>query len=94
LGGTILGQFMIKKILLSIDLSETTDLALDFGFDLAIKYSNEILIVCVPTTFPKSIVYSEMLLTPRVQSSIWNGFKHFVKKILSNSLQKKKKLDH
>lgn len=85
---------MINKILVAIDGSETADLALDFGFDLAIKYSAEVVIVSVLDTISKSLVYRGMLFTPKSTVKYLEELEAFYEKVLSDALQKQKTLKH
>lgn len=81
---------MITKILVAIDGSETADLALDFGFDLTIKYSAEVMIVSVLDTISKSLVYRGMLFTPASTVKYLEELEAFYEKVLSDALQKQK----
>ena len=55
---------MINKILVAIDGSKTADKALDFGFDLAAKYSADVLVVSVFDVIPTSLVAHGMVFSP------------------------------
>ena len=83
---------MINKILVAIDGSETAELALDFGFDLAIKYSAEVMIVSVLDTISKSLIYRGMLFTPTSTVKYLEELEAFYEKILSDALQKQNQL--
>ena len=74
---------MIEKILVPIDGSEPANRALDFALDLAQKYSAEILILSVLQfdAFP-----------PDVKGVIYESLETFHKKVLSDALEKARKV--
>ena len=55
---------MFHKILVAIDGSKTADRALEFGFDLATKYSAEIVVVSVFDVISMALVARGMVFTP------------------------------
>jgi len=55
---------LIKKILVPIDGSQSADHALDFGLDLAEKYSAEVMIATVFDSPRPSLVAKGMLYAP------------------------------
>ena len=52
---------VFTKILVAIDSSKTSDLALNYALDLAIKYEAEVMIVSVLDTISKSLISRGML---------------------------------
>ncbi len=75
-------EIMIQKILVPIDGSEPANRALEFAFDLAQKYSAEILVLTVvqPGKFPPEIMYTYL-----------EGANAFHQKVLAEALEKAKK---
>jgi nucleotide-binding universal stress UspA family protein len=78
---------MIRKILVSVDGSEHADRALDFALDLAQKYSSEILILTV-VNYDMAFASDD----PRLFEVYKNGVDVFHKKVLSDALEKAKKI--
>ncbi len=74
---------MIQKILVPIDGSESSKRALNFAFDLAQKYSAEILVLTV-------VEYG--FAAPEVADKYFEGLKAFHEKVLSESLEEAKKI--
>ena len=89
---TIWGIALINKILIAIDGSKTADLALDFGLDLAAKYSAEALIVSVLDTVSSSLVARGMVFTPTSTTKYLKELEAFHKKVLAKALSKAKKM--
>lgn len=83
---------LIKKILFSIDGSQTADHALDFGLDLANKYSAEIMIVSVFESPRSSLVVKGMLYAPTSTENYLKSVRDFHEKILLEALNKVKKI--
>ena len=82
---------MIKKILFSIDGSQSADYALDFGLDLARKYSAEVMIVSVFDSPRSSLVVKGMLYSPTSTEKSLKKLRNFHEKILLEALKKTKK---
>ena len=82
---------MIKKILVAIDGSQSADHALDFGLDLAEKYSAEVLMATVFDSPQPSLVVKGMLYTPTSTENHLKKLKDFHEKILLDALNKAKK---
>ena len=82
---------MIKKILVAIDGSQSADHALDFGLDLAEKYSAEVLMATVFDSPQPSLVVKGMLYTPTSTENHLKKLKNFHEKILLDALNKAKK---
>ena len=83
---------MINKILVAIDGSETADLALNFGLDIATKYSAEVLIISVFDTISQSLVSQGMLYAPNSITKYLEELEAFHKRVLVEALKKEKKL--
>ena len=83
---------MINKILVAIDGSETADLALNFGLDIAIKYSAEVLIISVFDTISQYLVSQGMLYAPNSITKYLEELEAFHKKVLVEALKKGKKM--
>lgn len=81
---------LINKILVAIDGSETAYLALDFGLDLAKKYSSEVLIVTVFDAISRSLVSRGMLFTPTSTTKYLEELEEFHEKLLDKALKKSK----
>ena len=77
---------------MAIDGSKTADLALDFGFDLASKYSAEVTVISVLDTVSKSLIYSGMLYAPDSTTKYLEELELFYKKILADAIRKKEKM--
>jgi nucleotide-binding universal stress UspA family protein len=84
-------MLVFKKILVAIDGSKTADLALDFGLDLATKYSAEVLVVSVLDTISKSLIYSGMLYAPDSTAKYLEELEAFYERALAEALKKKEK---
>ena len=82
---------LIKKILFSIDGSQSADYALDFGLDLARKYSAEVMIVSVFDSPRSSLVVKGMLYAPTSTENYLKKLRDFHEKILLEALKKTKK---
>ena len=83
---------MIKKILVSIDGSQSADHALDFGLDLAGKYSAEVMIATVVDSPSSSLVVKGMLYAPTSTENYLKKLRTFHEKILLEALDKTKKI--
>jgi nucleotide-binding universal stress UspA family protein len=83
---------MIKKILFSIDGSQSADHALDFGLDLAMKYSAEVTIVSVFDSPQSSLVVKGMIYAPNSTENYLKKLRDFHEKILLEALKKIKKV--
>ena len=84
---------LIKKILFAIDGSQSADHALDFGLDLARKYSAEVMIISVVDSPPSSLVVKGMLYAPTSTENYLKKLRDFHGKILSEALNKTKKIN-
>ena len=73
---------MIKKILIAIDGSQSADHALNFGIDLAEKYSAEVLIATVLNSPEPSLVVKGMFFIPNTTEEYMKKLRKFHKKIL------------
>ena len=83
---------MIKKILLAIDGSQSADHALDFGLDLAMKYSAEVMIISVIDSPQSSLVVKGMLYAPTSTQKYLKKLRDFHEKILLEASNKTKKI--
>ena len=83
---------MSNKILVAIDGSETADLALNFGLDIATKYSAEVLIISVFDTISQYLVSQGMLYAPNSITKYLEELEAFHKKVLVEALKKGKKM--
>ena len=83
---------MIKKILVSIDGSQSADHALDFGLDLSGKYSAEVMIATVVDSPSSSLVVKGMLYAPASTENYLKKLRTFHEKILLEALNKTKKI--
>ena len=83
---------MIKKILVAIDGSQSADHALDFGLDLASKYSAEVMIATVFDSPQPSLVIKGMLYAPTSTENYLKKLGNFHEKILIEALNKTKKI--
>lgn len=79
---------MIKKILVPIDGSEHANRALEFAFDLAQKYSAEILVLTVAQYGMVSLEAIGLYYT-----QYFEEIKTFHEKLLSETLEKAKKIE-
>ena len=84
---------MIKKILFAIDGSQSADNALDFGLDLAMKYSAEVMIVSVIDSPQSSLVVKGMIYAPASTENYLKKLRDFHKQILLEAQNKTKKID-
>ena len=82
---------MIKKILIAIDGSQSAEHALNFGLDLAKKYSAEVMITTVLDSPEPSLVAKGMFYAPNSTEEYLNQLKKFHKKILLDARNKSKK---
>ncbi len=78
--------------MIAIDGSKTADSALNFGLDLATKYSAEVLIVSVLDTVSSSLVARGMVFTPTSTTKYLEELEAFYKKVLEKALRNAKKL--
>ena len=78
-------------MLVSIDGSQSADHALDFGLDLAGKYSAEVMIATVFDSPRPSSVLKGMLYAPISTEKYLKKFRDFHEKILLEALNKTKK---
>lgn len=83
---------MFHKILVAIDGSKTADVALEFGFDLATKYSAEVVIVSVFDVISLSLVARGMVFTPTGTTKYLEELKAFHEKVLLDAVKKAKKV--
>ena len=83
---------LIKKILFAIDGSQSADHALNFGLDLARKYSAEVMIATVFDSPQPSLVVKGMLYTPTSTENYLKKFKAFHERILLDALNKAEKI--
>ena len=83
---------MIKKILFAIDGSQSADHALDFGLDLAMKYSAEVMIISVIDSPQSSLVVKGMLYAPTSTQKYLKKLRDFHEKILLEASNKTKKI--
>jgi nucleotide-binding universal stress UspA family protein len=84
---------VFSKILVAIDGSETSDLALDYAYDLAIKYGAEVLIVSVLDTISKSLISRGMLFAADSTTQYLEELEQFYKRILGEALEKEKEVN-
>jgi len=82
---------LINKILVAIDGSKTADKALDFGLDLAAKYSAEVLVVSVFDVISKSLVARGMVFSPAGTTKYLEELEAFHSHVLVDALVKAKK---
>lgn len=82
---------MIDKILVAIDGSKTADKALVFAFDLAAKYSADILVVSVFDVISTSLVARGMVYAPTGTSKYLEELEAFHEKVLVDAAKKAKK---
>ena len=78
--------------MVAIDGSVTAELALDFGLDLAVKYSAEVLVVSVFDVISTSLVARGMVFTPTSTTKYLEELEAFHRKILVEAVEKAKKL--
>jgi nucleotide-binding universal stress UspA family protein len=81
---------LIKKILVAIDGSETTNRILDFTFDLALKYSAKIFIISVMDVVSLSLVAQGIMYTPVATTQYLEDLEKFHKKVLNQATMKAK----
>ena len=79
---------LFNKILIAVDGSETADKALDFGFDLAKKYSAEIVVVSVFDVISTSLVAQGMVFTPTGTTKYLEELEAFHEKVLDEAVKK------
>jgi nucleotide-binding universal stress UspA family protein len=77
--------------LVAIDGSKTADKALDFGLDLAAKYSAEVLVVSVFDVISTSLVARGMVFSPAGTTKYLEELEAFHSHVLVDSLVKAKK---
>lgn len=82
---------MFKKILVAIDGSQSAEHALNFGLDLAKKYSAEVLIATVIDSPNSSLVAKGMFYAPNTTEDYLNKLRKFHQKILLDALNRSKK---
>lgn len=82
---------MFKKILVAIDGSQSAEHALNFGLDLAKKYSAEVLIATVIDSPNSSLVAKGMFYAPNTTEDYLNKLRKFQQKILLDALNRSKK---
>jgi len=82
---------LFKKILVAIDGSQSAEHALNFGLDLAKKYSAELLIATVINSPNASLVAKGMFYAPNTTEDYLNKLREFHKKILLDALNRSKK---
>jgi len=83
-------RIMFKKILVAIDGSKTADRALDFAFDLGVKYSAEVLVVSVFDVISTSLVARGMVFSPAGTSKYLEELEVFHEKVLVDAVEKGK----
>ncbi len=84
---------MIKKILVPIDDSKSSDHALDFALDLAGKYSAEVMVISVFEAPPLSLVARGMLFSPDSTENYLHKHRDFHERILLEALNNAKKFN-
>ena len=84
---------MINKILFAIDGSQSADHALDFGLDLAMKYSAEVMILSVIDSPQSSLVVKGMIYAPASTENYLKKLRYFHNQILLEAQNKTKKID-
>jgi nucleotide-binding universal stress UspA family protein len=77
--------------LVAIDGSKTADKALDFGLDLAAKYSAEVLVVSVFDVISTSLVARGMVFSPAGTTKYLEELEAFHSHVLVDALVKAKK---
>jgi nucleotide-binding universal stress UspA family protein len=82
---------LINKILVAIDGSKTADKALDFGLDLAAKYSAKVLVVSVFDVISTSLVARGMVFSPAGTTKYLEELEAFHSHVLVDALVKAKK---
>lgn len=84
---------MFSKILVGIDGSRSADKALDYAFDLAGKYSAELLIVTVFDVTSTPLVAQGMVFSPPGTTRYVEELEAFHEKMLSDAVKKAKQLN-
>lgn len=84
---------MINKILVATDGSTTAEKALDFGLDLAEKYSAEVLIVSVVDVISSSLISRGMIFSPTGTIKYLKELEAFHSHVLMDALEKAKKFN-
>ena len=84
---------MIKKILVPIDDSKSSDHALDFALDLAGKYSAEVMVISAFEAPPLSLVARGMLFSPDSTENYIHKPRDFHERILLEALNNAKKFN-
>ena len=82
---------MFKKILVTLDGSQSADWALDFALDLATKYSAEIVIISVFDAPSVSLVAPGIVFAPTSTIKYLEELRVFHEKVLSEALKKARK---
>lgn len=93
IGRVLTGTPLIRKILVAIDGSKTAEMALDFGLDLAVKYSAEVMMVSVFDVISLSLVARGMVFTPRSTTKYLEELEGFYEKILGEAIDRAKRLN-
>ena len=86
------GRTLFHKNLVGIDGSKTADMVLEFGFDLATKYSVEILVVSVFDVISMSLVARGMVFRPTGTTKYLEELEAFHEKVLVDAVKKAKKV--
>jgi nucleotide-binding universal stress UspA family protein len=83
---------LIKKILVPIDGSKSSDHALHYAIDLAGKYSAEVTVTTIVDEPPLSLVTKGTLYAPVSTENYLEKLRDFHEKILLEALKKAKKI--
>jgi nucleotide-binding universal stress UspA family protein len=83
---------LISKILVATDGSKTADKAVNFAFDLAAKYSAEVLVVSVFDVISTALVARGMVFSPAGTSKYLEELEAFHEKVLLDSIKKAEKV--